>query len=132
MTCQKLPRRGFVALIVVLVITAIATAVLLSVSFSGLGELTNSILASKSETSFVTGDACVEETLLRLGRNSGYNGGNLTVGQGSCVITVVVGGAPDERVITAQSTYAGLMRNIEAKANVGGASVVLTSWKEIF
>ena len=81
-------RSGAMLLITVLLTSAIALVVSLSIALQGLQELSMGRAEPKSAEVLGIADGCMEEALLRLSRSSAYTGGLLTFGNGTCVITV--------------------------------------------
>lgn len=79
---------GFAALVSVLTISAIALAISVSLSLRSIDSakiLTENELASKS---MVIYESCIEEALYRIKTDGTYTGGNVSLGDGSCLITV--------------------------------------------
>lgn len=84
-SCQH----GLVALSFVLILSAVLTAISITVTFLSIGEAQSSFALFKGEDvlSFVEG--CVEDALLKAKNDPLYNGGVIIRPEGSCLITVV-------------------------------------------
>ena len=107
---------GTIALISLLIITAVTLAIGLSLNLLGLDEMRMGFRESKSSQAFHVAESCLEEALMRLKRDANYTGGNLQIGQGSCNIVIAVNGT--ERTITVTGTVDQLIRKIQSVVNV--------------
>lgn len=133
--------KGFTALITVLIVSAItitaaATTIFLATSESLLG-----FSASESHATIQLADTCAEEAFFRLKSNQNYSGGTITLGDGTCAITLTgSGGSGSSRTIAASSTIStsigSFTRRITATTTIttntaGNATTTdLTSWGE--
>lgn len=121
-------QRGFIAFMVVVVIAMIAAFVVVSTSLTGTGTLLGAYTTTRSEKSLSTADACFEEALLRLKRNSSYTGGTYTIHTIPC--TIVVRAVGNTRTILTQATTSGVVRTLVGSSTVSGSSVTLDAWGE--
>lgn len=121
-------RRGTAALIVVVLIGAAALIMAFSASWFGIVDVDTAYVAKKGEEVGALADGCMDNALQRLRFNVNYSGETLSIGTGSCIISVVANG--NARAITVNvssgSYYQGLMANIILNGNV----ITLTSWQE--
>src|SRR6266576_3010630 len=81
--------QGYIALITVLIISAVALTVSASVSLLGIGIAQSALASSKGENALQLVEGCAEDALLKSQQSSSYNGGNITRPEGTCVITVL-------------------------------------------
>ncbi|MBI3626423.1 hypothetical protein HY224_00040 [Candidatus Uhrbacteria bacterium] len=132
---NSLNQQGFVALVTVLVISAIMLTISLFMSSAAINDLLYSYASDQSERALQIADGCIDEAIFRLKKNSGYAGSTLSLNGGSC--TVVVAGAGNSRTLTSTGTLGSYTRKITATVsfitNAGGNanSVDLTHWEEI-
>lgn len=122
---------GFVAFTSLLVISAVALIVAISIALLGIGESRASLDFKKGQEVLKAAEGCVEEALLRL-RDSGlYSGGALNVGDGSC--NIVISGSGSSRTITVEATISDppdYVRNIEVTVKRTGNSINILTWQE--
>ena len=147
--------RGAVALISVLVLMAASLAIVTGMNLLAISESSTASLHARSTGTFYQTDACVEEALYRLSKDSAYGGGSIQVGsivcrmdiqdQGSCGVGCLQRGitacaSTDPVAPTSCLTAQGqLVRRIEAVARITTTivstrpiqSLALTSWKEV-
>ena len=76
--------KGAALLTSVIIVGAVALTVAFGAASLGLGSLKIRLFENQSETAFFLADACGEEALIRLKRNSSYAGGSLTFTEGTC------------------------------------------------
>ncbi len=74
-----------------LISSAVALTIGMSIALQGLQGLSMGRSEPKSGEVLAIADGCMEEALLRLSRSSGYQGGTLTYGNGTCEILVTTG-----------------------------------------
>ena len=74
---------------------------------------------------YYVAESGIEEALLRLNRNPGYAGGELTVGEGSAAIQAGNG------IITSTGAYANSIKKIQVQTSSDSGTLKIISWKEI-
>ncbi len=94
--------RGAVALASVIVAGAILLVVGISIAYIGQTEVILAGDADWSQSARYASGTCLEESLLRLKRDSAYTGGTLTLAGYTC--SVAVSGSGSSRTITANAT----------------------------
>ena len=107
---------GTIALISLLIITAVTLAIGLSLNLLGLDEMRMGFRGSQSSQAFHVAESCLEEALMRLKRDANYTGGNLSIGNGSCNIIITADG--NQRTITVSGNIDQLIRKIQTTVNV--------------
>lgn len=122
-------RPGAMLLITVLIAGAVALTISLNVAMQGIGELSMGLAENQSQETLAVADGCLQESLLRLSRNSGFAGGAMTIGDGNCMVTVTSSGF--ERTIAVTAALGRWTRKIQARVNLTGSRVVLLEWKQI-
>jgi len=121
---------GAIALVSVLVVSAVIFAVALSISIIGIGAIDVSRAAGESLKAFSAAEACLDEAALHLIRDDAWlgtgAGGALAVGDGSCSIWIRGGGSA--RTIIAAGVVRDAIRSVQAEFDLD--SRTLTEWKE--
>ena len=122
--------KGYIALISVLIISTVVLAIAITLNLTSIDETISGLLKEQSEQSFSLADTCLEESYLRLKRDSGYIGGQLNFKQGYCSINIVSSG--NRRTITVDSNINNIIRKIKAEIRIlGNNNVVQDSWQEL-
>src|SRR3990172_8415141 len=109
--------KGQLALLSLLIIGAITLAAALSASFISRTEIDKGFRQSQIVTAQGAADSCMEEALYRLKSDSNYEGGNVNIGNGTCVITIVNDDA-NTKSITVIGIVDKIRRKIEAKVQI--------------
>lgn len=124
-------RKGYIALISVILIGTLGTAIMISVINSGISSGKTDFALQQSGSTRVLASSCAEEALqviLETGTTTG--GGALTIGSGTCTYLIT---SQNGQNITVNST--GILGTITAKVQVvistTSPSIVLSSWKEV-
>lgn len=118
---------GYVAISVVLILTAVVLGIMITVAQLGVGEGQVSLALSKGEDTLNFTEGCMEDALLKIRSNASYAGGTITRPEGTCSITVSQAGST--YTVTATTTATTYKRTIQAVA-IRSTSMSLTSWKE--
>lgn len=121
--------RGAVAILTVVVVSVAALLMAVSASFLGLGDLDLGYTHQKGGEVFSVADGCMEEALEQLRINNAYNGGELNLGAGSCIISIVVSG--NERTISVFGTVGAYNKKIEANITLIDDVITINNWKEL-
>jgi len=128
-------RPGAVALITIVVFTAVLVVIGLAVSSIGQNEIVLSGVYRDGENAFSIADACAEDALMRLKSDQTFTGTTLPLDGGFCVSTVthLLG---DSYRILAEGSYIENIRGIEADVTLHfngqglAKTVLIDSWKE--
>lgn len=121
---------GYIALISVLVIGAISSAVALTLLTVGADSQRTALVSQQSMQARSLAASCVEEALQVIHDDTSYTGtSNVPLGQGSCTYTVVNSGG-NNRTITATGTVGSVVRKIQAYATIGSSSISVSQWQE--
>ena len=115
-------------LITVLIIGSVSLFVSLGVAIRGITELDMGLAEHQSMEALAIADGCIQESLLRLSRDSGYTGGTYTIADGSC--TISVSGAGSERIIDVSATVNRWTRRLQANVSLAGG-VELLYWEQV-
>jgi hypothetical protein len=122
-------KKGFVALMTIVIVSAAALIIAYSASFLGLGELDMGYVEYRGSEAYYIADGCMEEALERLRLDASYTGSILSMTNGSCIMSVVTGGGISTTTITA-STTDSYHKKLESVTAVSGGVVTINSWEE--
>ena len=123
--------QGYVALIAVLIVGAIATSVALLVLATGYDSQRYTLVEQQSAQARGLATSCVEEALQTLHDNTTYTGTNgLSLGQGTCSYTVTNTGGSN-RTIDTSGTVGSVVRKVKVYATITSSSISVTSWQEV-
>lgn len=121
--------RGATAILTVVIIGAAALIMAVAASYLGLGELDMGYVSQKGGETFAVADGCAEEALRHLRINTSYTGDTLSLGGGSCIISISTAGA--DRTITVTSTIGDFNKSLEINLTLSGDVITINSWSEI-
>lgn len=130
-------KSGLAALISILTISAISLAISVTVSLQSIDSAKALAGGKVSQKTLKIAESCIEEALLQIKRDENYSSTSLNVGNGSCVITVVVNDAPLNTsfaiTVEASLTEIGNTYTKSVKSNIErrGESVIQLDWQEI-
>ncbi len=126
---------GVVAILSVLIITAILIAIGISIAALGQNEIVLSGLIDNGEKAFSIADACSEEGLARLKSDAAFTGTTFPLDNGTCTVVVTnLGG--NVRLITGTGAFRDAVRSVVANVTItfngaGNAKkTVINSWNE--
>lgn len=123
---------GFVALTSLLIISAVAMAIAVSIALLGVNEMNNSLAFKKGEEVLKIAESCGEEALLGLRNGANYSGGTLNVGNGSCTMNISdVGGNKKIEIVATISGPPRYIRRLQIEAKRKGNAINILSWQEI-
>jgi hypothetical protein len=122
---------GYIALMVVLVVSVAATAIALGLLLTGTDNQRATLVSQQSVQARQLAHACAEEALQAINANRNFTGtANLSLTDGSCTYTVInTGGAG--RIIDTSSTINNVVRKVKVYATIGTSSISITSWQEV-
>lgn len=128
---QQYDKRGYVALITVLVTGAVGVAITVSLLLLGLGSSRTSFALEQSNQAKALANACAEEALQQISDSTPYTGtGSLTLGQGTCTYTVTSQGGQN-RTITASGTVGTVVRKVKVIIDKITPNINMTTWQEV-
>lgn len=132
---HKIPPRGVIATVTVLVVMAALLSLGLSMALVGQNAIVLSGVYQDGETAFSIADACTEEGIMRLKTNIAYSGGTFPLDDGTCTITIANLG-PSNWLVQGTGTYLHSIRMVEADisllVNSSGKArrLVINTWTE--
>ncbi|HSX18143.1 MAG TPA: hypothetical protein VLE51_02190 [Candidatus Saccharimonadales bacterium] len=124
-------QEGFIALIFVLIVSAAALAISLSLLSSGTDAQRSLLVTQQSAQARSLANACAEEALQQVHDNNAFTGSNsLNLSTGTCSYTVTNTGG-NNRTIDASATIAGATRKVKVLANTQGTNINIMSWQDV-
>ena len=118
---------GYMAIAMVLILTAIILGIMITVTQLGIGEGQASLALSKGEDTLGFTEGCMEDALLKIWSDPSYTSGTITRPEGTCTVTVSQVG--NVYTVTTTGTATNYKRTVEAVVT-RGSSMTITSWKE--
>lgn len=129
-------QRGFIAFTSLLVVSAVALAIAVSISLLGITEASTSLGFKKGQEVLKIAEGCAEEALLRLRDDATYDLDGAEVSlpglDGSCTMDISDTGA--NRTIDITATISGppqYVKKLQITAKRAGNSINITSWQEV-
>ena len=125
-------RGGYIFLISVLVIGAIASATAVSLLLLGWAAEQNGQVVAESAQAYEYAHACTERALLSLRSDLGYAGsGTVTFASGQCAILPLGGSGNEQRTICSEGRAGGNVRRLQLRLTRVFPSVTVSSWQEV-
>ncbi len=125
-------RNGYIALISVLIISAIVVLIATSASLISIGESDMALQENQARESFYLADFCAEYALMKLESVLNYSGNKtVTLGQNSCNILSIEGSGNYNRVVKVQSTFSGQTRKVKVQISQISPTMQITSWQGV-
>lgn len=115
-------QRGFIALISVIIISAVLLTVAIAASLTGFYSRSNVLDAESKERSSALADSCVDTLLLRLVSGVSVTG-SVTVGPDQCQI--LTGSSPYHIQAVFNHSYTNLLVAVDS------STLAATSWQEV-
>lgn len=127
------PRQhGFVTLLSVLILSAVAIAVTVSILLLGLGASRTSFALIQSVQARGLANACAEEALQRLRESVYYVGNEIkTFSAGTCTIQTISGTGNNNRTLQTIATVGTVQRKVKVGIAKIHPTPVITSWQEV-
>ncbi len=127
----KQKNSGYIALLSVIIVGAIATAIAVTFTLLGIGLSATSFAQEQASQARGLANACLEEGLQQIRSSIVYTGsGNLSIGQGTCSYTVTnLGGS--NRLVIASSTVGTIIRKVQTNVTAIVPSIITSSWLEV-
>lgn len=120
---------ALMALTTMIVIGAMALLITVFVLFTGIDLLQQGLNDVGSNETFTGADACAEEALVALRADTEYAGGDITVGDVTCTVTIASDG--DGRTVTIDASQGlAYAHDLELIVNIGTNPISVTSWEE--
>ena len=123
---------GYIALITVLILTAVVLLLALNASFFGMSESEMGLDHQLSTESYWLANACAEEALNRLKDDSDYAGDeDLMINDQQCHIYLVKGTGNNYRTIETAANILDRTKKIKVKISQLNPETIIQSWLEV-
>lgn len=123
---------GYILLISILVIGAIASAILSSLLLLGISANQVSFSVQQASQSLANAQACAEYGLMKLRQTPSYAGNEfVTIGTNQCEILPVGGIGNNNRVLCAEGKVGDSVRRLEIVINQVLPQTKIYSWQEV-
>lgn len=124
-------QNGYIALIAVLVMGAVAVTVTSTLLFTGVDSQREIKVAQSSAQAAQLATACAEDALQSMHDNTSFTGnGFVSLTTGNCAYVVASTGA-STRTIDANATINNVTRKIKVYVTINLSSLSITSWQDI-
>jgi hypothetical protein len=124
-------RKGYIALISVLLISAIGAAIMISVIASGITSSKTDFSLQQSGSARIMASSCAEEALQRISEAGIVTGnGNLTIASGTCSY-VITSSSSQNITIAATGVLGGITSKIKVILATTTPGIILSSWEEV-
>jgi hypothetical protein len=125
-------RPGYVFLVSVLVIGAIASTTAVSLVLLGLAAGQTGLAVSQSAQALGNANTCLERTLRSLRLDLSYAGGEtFTLGTGTCTVRGIGGSGNAHRSICVEGQVRQTVRRLQADLDEVFPAVKVDSWREV-
>lgn len=126
---KRKAQQGFLAISTVLIVSAVALSIGITVSLLAIGEGQSALAVTKGEDTLAFVESCAEDALMNIRASSSYEGNfTITRPEGTCEITVSRAG--NVYTVTATTTNTQYKRTIQSVVT-RTTTITTTSWKEI-
>ena len=122
-------KHGYVALLTVIILSAVATVIATSLLLLGLGHSRSALSENQTTQAKAAADGCTEEALRQIRLSSSYTASNVAINftGSSCTYTVVAGTTGS---ITATGTSGNNIRKVTIDLSARTPNIVFTKWQE--
>jgi len=118
---------GFIALITVLIIFAIALLIGLSVSLLSISEAQMGLKKFQSSQASYLANLCAEEALMKLKENINYSGNESIEIEGGCQILPIEG----KWIVKTISNFQNQVKKIKIVVSQVNPKMIISSWQEV-
>lgn len=119
---------GFIALITVLIILAVALIVSLSANLLSINEAQMSLSKNQSSEAYYLANLCAEEALMRLKEDESYSGDEtITIEGGSCHILPIEG----NWTVKVLSNFQSQIKKIKIVIEQINPEMTINSWEQV-
>lgn len=123
-------KRGYIALMSVILMGALGVAVMVSVISQGITSSKTELSLQQSGQARVLATACVEEALqIILETATTSRTANLTLGTGSCTYSITK--PASSVIINSTGNYGTLVKRVQVILSTSSPSIVLSSWQDV-
>lgn len=121
-------QKGFVALVTVLIVSALVLIVTIGLSLRTIDEMEMGLQKSLSSETYYFANLCAEDALMKLKANSNYSGDEvINIGKGSCTILPIEG----NWTIKISASFSGQVKKMRLVISQIHPEIVVDSWQEV-
>lgn len=125
-------RHGFMLLITILIIGAIASAILSSLLLLGISSTQVSFSVQQSQEALAAAQGCAEYALLQLRTSPSYAGNEFkTLGLYQCEVMIINGIGNNNRAVCTEGTSGDTVRRLEITVTQILPQTKVYSWQEV-
>jgi hypothetical protein len=129
---EKQKSNGYIALISVLIISAVVLLVAINVSLFGVSESDVATREYQSSKAFYLAMLCAEDSLMKLKEDINYSGNEtLSIEGGECSILPIEGSGNFNRIIKTTGVFFNQIRKIKIEINRVNPKMEIRSWEEV-
>ena len=123
--------RGFIALISVIVVSAILILIAVTLSLNQFYDRYNILESEYKERSTSLAEACVDNALLEIANDSGYTGNATSTinGTDQCYVGSIIPSSIE--IFKTRGIYQNSYTNLKIKVDTSGGTLTVISWEEI-
>lgn len=127
-----LNKRGFIALISVLIIGAVVLMITIGLALRSQAETAISFSEQESHRALALANLCAEQALLKLENTVNYAGNESIMMDGeSCEILLIDGSGNLHRTVKTQSTVSKYTKKVKVKVLQTSPVMQIVSWEEV-
>lgn len=125
-------REGYVALMSVLIISAVLLIISVGLSLRSINEASMSLGEQESRKALAMADLCMEKALMKLESVLNYAGNeSIILGDKSCDILTVSGNGNFNRTVQTQGTVSNYTKKIKVEVSQISPIMQILSWEEV-
>lgn len=125
-------KNGYIAFTSILIVSAVALLISVSMSILGIDEAKSSLTYKKGQETLKIAEGCLEEALIRIRDDVFYTSGSLNLPDGSCTINVSANGSEKTiDIVAVISGNPGYEKHLLVLTEFSAGDVVIKSWQEI-
>ncbi|MCD6550624.1 hypothetical protein J7K24_03740 [bacterium] len=129
---EKQKSNGYIALISVLIISAVVLLVAINASLFGISESDVAAREYQSSKAFYLAMLCAEDGLMKLKEDINYGGNEtLNIGDGQCSILPIEGSGNFNRIVKSIGVFSNQIRKIKIEINRVNPKMEIRSWEEV-
>ncbi|OGY42449.1 MAG: hypothetical protein A2Y67_00195 [Candidatus Buchananbacteria bacterium RBG_13_39_9] len=129
---KKYKKNGYIALITLIIIGAIALVIAISITFISLNQKNFIISHNRTLRNYYLANACANYGILQLQKNLEYKGQEtITIDESICQIEDVQGSGEKDRVIITSSKIADQLKRLKIELDQIKPKTIVKSWGEI-
>ena len=125
-------QKGYIALILILIISGVTLLIAISTSLFGISESGMGLQKSQSSEVFYLATLCAEDALMKLKDDLNYSGNEtLTFDEGSCDILSLEGSGNQDRTIKTTGAAYNQTRKIKIEIAQVNPIMEINTWQEV-